>query len=149
MPGGRPSEYSEEILIKAQEYIDSCQDEEYQVTKYEGEKSTGYETKLRVKIPTIEGLAVYLHIHKDTIYEWEKAKSEDGSLKYPEFSDVIDELRAKQAERLVNNGLSGSYNPTIAKVLLSKHGYKEAQEVDNTIKGSISLTDLFNKAKEE
>src|ERR1044071_2612426 len=127
-PGGRPPEYNDEIPIKAREYLESCEDEEYQVTKYEGEKSTGFETKVRVKLPTIEGLALYLKIHKDTIYEWEKAKNEDDSLKYPEFSDVISELRAKQARELVNKGLSGDYNPTIAKVLLAKHGYKDAQE---------------------
>ena len=149
-PGGRPSEYSGEVLNKAREYLDSCEDEEIQIVK-QANSEKGYEmydNKLKVNLPTIEGLAVHLKIHKDTIYEWEKAKHEDGSLKYPEFSDVISELRAKQARELVNKGLSGDYNPTIAKVLLAKHGYKDAQEIDNNIKGSISLTDLFNKAKE-
>ncbi len=28
----------------------------------------------------------------------------------------------------MNNGLSGDYNPTIAKVLLTKHGYREGIE---------------------
>ena len=149
-PGGRPPEYNEEILIKTREYLDSCEDEMEQVLEMENEEKgyQKYKTKLKVKLPTIEGLAVHLKIHKDTIYEWEKAKNEDGSLKYPEFSDAISELRAKQARELVNKGLSGDYNPTIAKVLLAKHGYKDAQEVDQNIKGSISLTDLFNKAKE-
>ena len=37
---------------------------------------------------------------------------------------------SKQADRLLNNGLSGNYNPTIAKVMLTKHGYREG--IDNT-----------------
>lgn len=107
---GRPTEYNEEILVKAKEYILSCEDEEKQV---------GLQVKLKVKIPTIEGLALFLKINRDTVYDWEK--------KYPKFSDIIGELRAKQADRLLNNGLSGDYNPTIAKVLLAKHGYRDEQ----------------------
>jgi hypothetical protein len=141
-PGGRPSEYSEEIVKKAQKYLDSCKDKTEQHLDMENEQK-GYQkfkNKLKVKLPTIEGLAVYLKVARDTIYEWEKI--------HKEFSDIIGDLRATQAQRLIDNGLSGDYNPTIAKVLLAKHGYKDAQEVDQNIKGSISLTDLFNKAKE-
>ena len=32
---------------------------------------------------------------------------------------------------LANKGLAGMYNPTIAKVLLSKHGYREGHEYAN------------------
>lgn len=97
-----------------------------------------YDNRLKVKLPTIEGLAVYLGVHRDTIYEWSKL--------YPEFSDILEELRATQADRLMNNGLSGDYNSTIAKVLLTKHGYNDKQELQHS--GSISLTELFNKARD-
>lgn len=117
---GRPTTYSPSLIKKVEEYITSCQDEEYQVTKYEGEKSTGYETKLRVNFPSIEGCALYLKVHKETLYNWES--------RHPEFSDVIAKLRQEQAQRLLNNGLSGAYNPTIAKVILTKHGYREGIE---------------------
>ena len=39
-------------------------------------------------------------------------------------------LRAKQCVKLLNSGLSGDYNPFIAKALLSKHGYKDGSELD-------------------
>ena len=125
MAGGRPQEYNEDILIKAQEYIDSCEDTEYERIKTEGDKSTSYELSVKVKIPTIEGLAVYLKVNRSTVYDWKE--------KFPEFSDIIDQLQGIQADRLLNNGLSGTYNSTIAKVLLTKHGYVEKQEVDNNI----------------
>lgn len=103
----RPTIYNEQILTNTKEYIESCED------------TFGIANK--VQLPTIEGLAYHLGINKDTIYTWRKEKEE--------FSDLIDELLAKQARELVNKGLSGDYNSTIAKVLLTKHGYRDAQEV--------------------
>jgi len=126
---GRPPEYNEEILIKAKEYIISCVDsiEEYHKTR--GEKSDSFDRIVIVKLPTIEGLAVYLGIARNTVYDWED--------KYKDFSHIIEELRAIQADRLINNGMSGDYNPTIAKVLLTKHGYREG--VENTGKDGKDL----------
>ncbi len=80
---------------------------------------------------------MYLHVNRDTLYEWEKANKE--------FSDIMGELRAIQADRLVNKGLSGDYNPTIAKVLLTKHGYRDSQEVTGA-EGS-PLFDITNRDK--
>lgn len=109
----RPVEYNQEYVENAKKYLESCIDRP-------ADKDS--DIKASVKIPTIEGLAVYLGINKDTVYDWEK--------KYDEFSVVISKLRGEQADRLINNGLSGSYNPTIAKVLLTKHGYREG--IDQT-----------------
>lgn len=121
---GRPTDYNESILSRTNEYLASCVDEVKQVVSGESDKFTSYKEKTIVKLPTIEGLAGFLGIHKDTIYQWVKI--------HTEFSDLINILRAKQAERLINNGLSGDYNPMIAKVLLSKHGYNEKTETGFT-----------------
>jgi FMN phosphatase YigB (HAD superfamily) len=129
MAAGRPIEYSEERATKAKEYIDSCEDEVTQVVTGESDKFTSYKEKIKVKMPSIEGLAYYLKIHKDTIYEWEKI--------YPEFSDVINVLRYKQAERLINMGLSGDYNAHIAKALLAKHGYIDRTEIKHEVQKSF------------
>lgn len=135
---GRPLEYCDEILVKAREYIDSCEDERYTLIKTDGDKSQTVENKIRVRLPTIEGLCLYLKIHRDTAYDWEK--------KFEGFSDILSELRNKQAERLINNGMSGDYNPTIAKVLLTKHGYREGQDLTTDgDKLNISFSKTFNK----
>lgn len=107
---GRPTLYSEEILDNTEKYILSCKD-----------------TLTKVNIPTIEGLAIFLKINKDSIYTWRKL--------YSDFSELIEELLAHQAKALINNGLSGRYNPTIAKVLLTKHGYREGTDSDVTSGG--------------
>jgi hypothetical protein len=135
MSKGRPTDYNEEILNKTEEYLNICQDEERQLLKMQNE-DRGYETyenKLVVKLPTVGGLARYLGVSRDTIYEWKKL--------HQEFSDIIEQIMAEQEDRLINKGMSGDYNPTIAKVLLSKHGYREGQDLDHTTKGE-KITDI-------
>jgi len=121
MPAGRPVEYTPEFTMNAKLYLASCVDSIEEFHKTRGDASDTYERHVKVKLPSIEGLAVYLKIHKDTIYEWEKI--------HPEFSDVLNDLRHQQADKLIVNGLSGDYNPTIAKLLLAKHGYVEKSEL--------------------
>lgn len=127
--GGRPSEYTKDILKLVKEYLSECQDEEIQLVKQANSEKgyEMYENKLKVNLPTIEGLAIYLGINRDTIYDW--------CTKHPEFSDMIDRLRMEQSNRLINNGLTGDYQPMIVKLLLGKHGYKEQSETDLTSKG--------------
>ncbi len=120
---GRPTKYSDQILKDTQKYLDLCVDSYQRVLLSKKKKSVTYKHDFVIKVPTIEGLAKYLHIHKDTVHDWKK--------KHAEFSDLIGDLLAEQADRLINNGLNGTYNPTIAKVLLTKHGYREGHEVAN------------------
>lgn len=129
-PNHRPTDYEgEKTINKVREYIDSCEDEEKQLVRQSNSEKgyEMYENKLVVNLPTIEGLAVYLKVCRDTIYEWER--------NHTAFSYILGELRAKQARELIRKGLSGEYNSTIAKVLLTKHGYRDESNVDLTSKG--------------
>lgn len=107
---GRPTDYNQEILDNASAYVQHFANDE------------GKGENLKVNLPTIEGLALYLEISRSTLYLWQK--------EHKAFSDIIEILQQKQAQVLINNGLSGRYNPTIAKVLLTKHGYTDKQEID-------------------
>lgn len=109
--GGRPTEYTPEILTKAREYLDTFQWE----TRDERTHKL-----LKVSIPTKGGLAYYLDVSRETVYDW--------SNKYPEFSYIMERCGSLQEMRLIQNGLSGEYNSTIAKVLLTKHGYRDSIE---------------------
>lgn len=134
--GGRPLEYDKSFVDKAKEYLDSCQDEEVEQEKREN--FVTYKTK--AKLPTKGGLAVYLDVSRDTLYDW--------ASKYQEFSYIMEKLGAIQEERLINSGLSGDYNPTISKVLLTKHGYREGQDItsnDKTIKGNTVVFADFDE----
>ena len=108
--GGRPTEYKEEYIAMVDEYINSCQD----YIEKNG--------RLKVNIPKIEGLSLYLGVSRRVLFEWEK--------KYPEFMHALDKIRGEQSSRLQDNGLAGTYNPTIAKLMLSSnHGMREKSDV--------------------
>jgi len=120
---GRPREYRDEHVQKVQEYIDSCKDEYVSYVKSEDANGVKtYGSRLNVKFPSIEGCALYLDVTRSTMYEWRKT--------YTEFSDIIDKLLRVQADKLLNKGLSGEYNSTISKVILTKHDYIEKQAFD-------------------
>lgn len=110
MPGGRPTKYCDEIIDKTVDYLQN------------------YESQGDV-IPQIAGLAVYLGISRDTIYEWSKDDTK------PEFSDIISQICAMQEKVTLNGSIMGEFNPTISKLLLSKHGYSDKAEIDHTTKG--------------
>lgn len=118
----RPTEYKEEYCDKVDEYLELNQDSEMEVVKYQGEKSTGYEQKLKVKLPTLKGFALFIDVNESTLYEWDK--------RYPLFSKSLDKIRTEQHDRLINSGLSGEYNSTIAKLILSSnHGMRERNDI--------------------
>lgn len=105
MPAGAPTKYRDHMIKDALGYVDG-----------------GYAEKGQA-IPTMAGLAFLLGIHKDTLNEWRKDPDKE------KLSVIIDKLDNLQEVELVSKGLKGEYNPTIAKVLLGKHGYSDKQEV--------------------
>lgn len=110
MAGGRPSLYRDEILISSREYVEG-----------------GYAKDDQV-IPTIAGLAVHLGIARETIYDW--ARQENKA----EFSDIVEGLMSLQEIKLLNKGLKGEFNPNIAKLALTKHGYVDKQDISANVK---------------
>ena len=111
-PGGRPTDYTEEILDLAQDYVDNCPD----------------------NVPTIVGLCKHIGRGSTTVYVWrddpEKA----------EFRDILLQVMDNQHCELVNKGLIGEFNPAVTKMILTKHGYSEKiqQEVSGPNGGAIN-----------
>ena len=106
---GRPTKYSQEIVDKAQHYLDNY--EEYEEV-----------------IPSAVGLALVLNIRRSTLYEWAKAEDKKA------FSDILDNINKKQEQVLLNNGLNNKFNSNITKLVLGKHGYHDrAQQTDTQI----------------
>jgi len=100
----RPTKYNDKILEKAQDYIKNY-------------------TAYGDQIPMIDGLALELGIHRDTINDWEQ--------KYPEFSDIVRGLMTKQGRVLMNGSLSGEFRERTATLALSSnHGLVTKTETD-------------------
>jgi len=109
---GRPTDYNETIPLRTWAYL--------------GE----YES-LGDAVPSIAGLAVELGVPRQRIYDWAKANEE--------FQDIIDILLAVQERVLAGGSLKNKLNPTIAKLILTKHGYSDKQELDHR-SGDGSMT---------
>lgn len=75
-------------------------------------------------IPSLAGLACYLGVARETLYDW---KSKEKA-----FSDILNEILTLQERTLLNGGLSKDFNPIITKLVLSKHGYSDKVEQDVT-----------------
>jgi len=144
MKRGRPTSYKEEYCNEVQNYLDLCIDVESEFHKTRGERSDTYERKLTVKLPTIEGFALHLKVNKTSLYEWDK--------KYPKFSNSLDLIKTEQRNRLLNKGLSGDYNSTIAKLILSSnHGMSEKviQELSGKDGGAIEINSVKEMSDDE
>jgi hypothetical protein len=118
----RPTKYDKRFIKNVNDYLIDCEDqiEEYHRTR--GEKSDTYDRLVHVKLPTVEGFARYIGVNKTTLYEWAD--------RYAAFSNALELIVSVQKDRLINHGLSGDYNPVIAKLILSaNHGMSEKYEV--------------------
>lgn len=103
----RPIEYSQEVVTAAWAYIENYSDHGH-------------------VIPSVVGLCQVINRSKSTIYEWAKDPAKG-------FSDIVEAIAEAQEQKLVSNGLTGVFNSTITKLLLTKHGYHDKQ--DSTIAG--------------
>lgn len=102
---GRPTKYSKNMLTKALGYLQNYKE-------------------LGDVVPTREGMADELGVTVATLYNWAD--------EHPEFFDTLARANAKQARALVSGGLSGEMQPTIVKLMLANHGYREKQEIEHS-----------------
>ncbi len=135
---GRPTEYSEEYIAKVDEYLAQQVDEEYKRTKTESSASSSYEHRIRVKLPTVEGFARFLGVSKKSLYNWKDT--------HPDFLHALEKIEIEQKERLICYGLSGDYNSTIAKLILSaNHGMNDKVPEISNKSLTINFDSAFNK----
>lgn len=113
MPSGRPTKYTEELLDTAQEYAEN--------DPPDGDV-----------VHSIAGLAIYLGLSRSTVHAWA------GDPAKTEFSDIVEQIAVKQERALLAGGLVGGYNASIAKLMLTKHGYADKVENDNVQRIDLS-----------
>jgi len=112
---GRPTDYTDDMLEKARAYVDG------------GWRAEGH------KYPSIIGLRKVLNRSRSTLYNW-MADPEKA-----EFLDITDDLMDEQQLELTDNGLDGTFNAAITKLMLTKHGYSDKQELSGNEGGPIQL----------
>jgi hypothetical protein len=108
---GRPTKYDPIFIDKVDEYL----------------LTTGKE---QMHLPKVESFAIFIGVHKDTLYEWAKYNIE--------FSDSLRKIMERQAEQLIDDGIYGGkeVNSTIVKLLLmNNHNMREKKDTDLTTDG--------------
>ncbi|SPP31569.1 hypothetical protein ARAF_0703 [Arsenophonus endosymbiont of Aleurodicus floccissimus] len=73
---------------------------------------------------SVAGLVCYLGISRSTAQEYAKENSA--------FSGTLAAIKTVQENSLINKWLTGEFNATITKLMLSNHGYVEKQETTLT-----------------
>lgn len=132
----RPTKYRDLMVEKSDKYLEECIDD------YE-------KGHLVVNLPSHEGLAAYINVAVSTIYKWAE--------KHKEFSEALERVKDEQKKRLIAKGLSGDYNATIAKLILSSnHDMREKVDTDITTRGESlnegigkSVTKFYGKKDDE
>ena len=94
-------------------------------------------------LPTKEGFAISIGIHRETLINWSK--------KHTEFFDAIKKAEDYQKDILIQNGLIGNYDKTFA-IFVAKNvtDMNDKQTVDNiSSDGSMSPKKDFNDFYDE
>jgi hypothetical protein len=118
MTVGRPTDYSQEVVDQAWDYIES------------------YKVKHGHTVPSLVGLCKVLKRGKTTLYTW----ADDDT---KEFRDIVDAINEAQELALMNGGLNSDFNSTITKLLLTKHGYSDKQAVELDIPEGVVFNANF------
>lgn len=105
----RPTLLDDEMHQKAQEYITNYSEHDH-------------------PLPSVVGMAVVLGVTSKTLYNWANDESTG-------FLHTLDQCSDAQHFKLLCEGLTGGFNPTIVKLALSNHGYSEKTSTDLTSGG--------------
>lgn len=102
---GRPTKYHPEILVFLEAYLTGCVDTFDIPTR-----------RWHVRLPTIVGFALYLGVHRDTLYSWARTR--------PECEEALERLMTEQFLRLIEGGLSGRYKEWLV-IRMLKNNHRE------------------------
>ena len=103
---GRPTKCNSELIEKANHYVENF-------------------TEYGDPVPSIEALAMELHLSRSTLYDW--ASKED----HP-FTDILERCNQQQTRTLFRGALVGDMNANITKLMLGKQGYSEKNQTELT-----------------
>jgi len=107
MPAGRPTIVTPELTAAAWHYVN------------------GGWKDVNDPVPSIAGLACEINVHRETLRLW--GKDQDS-----EFFGILCKIAEMQERELVKGGLSGGFNSSITKMMMTKHGYSDRVETDHT-----------------
>ena len=108
---GRPSKYKPEFADQMIEYFESAKPYDIIYKEITTKNGTVIKEPIRVPndFPQLIDFSISINIHISTLEAWSKDSNK------PEFSLAYTRVKAVQKRFLINNGLSGLYNPLFTK----------------------------------
>lgn len=76
------------------------------------------------EVPSLAGLACWFGVGRHTIRAW---CDEDE-----DFAEVVEGIHAMQEVRLIDGGLNKSYDGSVTKLLLTRHGYSDKSQIEHS-----------------
>lgn len=121
-----PVLYDPKYIKSVDHYLKQSQDNLYEFHKTRSRASNSFEEKVKANLPSKEDFATFIGVSRKTLYNWRD--------EYPDFAIALEKIEQEQLKRLINGGLDGTYNSTIAKLILSSnHGMRDG--IDATTNG--------------
>lgn len=123
---GRPTTYKDEYVQEAYKFFDKPLFEKVQKEVATNKGVVTINEERPNMMPTIEGFACYLGIHKQRLYEW--------SVKHKDLADALDFGRQRMKEFLNYHALQGNYNSGYAKFFaINSTDMVEKKEIEHTV----------------
>ena len=100
---GRPTKYTPELIDDCYDYLERHEE-------------------LGDVAPIHVGLFLHVGINPTAGYRWAEEEGKE------QFKDILETCKTMQHRVLASSGLDGSFNPTITKLFLTKHGYSDKEQ---------------------
>ena len=85
-------------------------------------------------VPSLAGLAGYMGVGRNTVRAWAESDQD--------FGEMVECISAVQECMLINGGLNRSFDASVAKLLLGKHGYSAQATIEHA--GMIKNESAFD-----
>lgn len=129
----RPTKYKKKYCQMMLDFFNVTPTYMQEVINQKGQK---IEIEKVSDLPTFEGFACLISVHRETLLNWCK--------EFPEFFDTYRKCQEYQKNILVQNGLHGNYNSLFAKfVAINATDMREKQEIKHS--GSIKTINIDEK----
>ena len=125
----------EDVQHKVDAYFASVEATKRELPLKNGEVKVRYET-----VASMVGLALFLGIRKDVLYDWMEYRERQGNMSKEAqngITEVLREARDRIERSTLDRAATGDYEPKIAGMILGGMGYGYKEDHSPTIKVRI------------
>lgn len=129
----RPTKLSKEVIERIDSYLKNIEKESIVIKRGLDEEGNTRWEQTGPKLPNHARLAVMLGVNKDTLYAWQRPRTDDtpeATALRKEFSDRLLRVKALQEAILNEQGVAGVFSAAVTnRILSSNHGYKDRNDI--------------------